>query len=115
MIAAPQKMLLIFMDETDMWREERLYSAIVRVLERSGIAGVTVLSGIMGYGIHRRIHHKGLFGVSDEKPITMVAIDQEEKIRAVLASVVPMVREGLVTLLDTEVISTGSAQGGANP
>ena len=60
MIAAPQKMLLIFMDETDMWREERLYSVLVRLLEPNGIAGVTVLSAIMGYGIHRRIHHKGL-------------------------------------------------------
>ncbi len=115
MITAPQKMLLIFLDETDMWREERLYAAIVRILERDGIAGVTVLSGIMGFGIHRRIHHKGLFGVSDEKPIAVVVIDNEEKIRAVLPAIVPMIREGLVTLLDTEVVSTGVGRTGANP
>jgi PII-like signaling protein len=114
MIPSPQKMLLIFMDETDMWREDRLYSTLVRILERNGIAGVTVLSGIMGYGIHRRIHRKGLFGVSDEKPITMVIIDNEERIRAVLPTIVPMVREGLITLLDTEVISTGAGHGGAS-
>lgn len=110
MIAAPQKMLLIFMDETDMWREEHLYAALVRILERHGMAGVTVLSGIMGFGIHRRVHRKGLFGVSDEKPITMVIIDNEEKIRGILPMVVEMVREGLITLLDTEVVSTGTAQ-----
>jgi PII-like signaling protein len=115
MIPTPQKMLLMFMDETDMWREERLYSALVRILERNGLAGVTVLAGIMGYGIHRRIHHKGLFGVTDEKPITMIVIDNEEKIRSILPIVVPMVREGLITLLDTEVISTGSAEGGIHP
>jgi uncharacterized protein len=114
MISSPQKMLLIFLDETDMWRDERLYSALVRILERNGIAGVTVLSGIMGYGIHRRIHHKGLFGVTDEKPITMIVIDNEEKVRAILPTIVPMVREGLVTLLDTEVISTGFGQSGFN-
>ena len=114
MMAAPQKMMLVFMDETDMWRDERLYAAIVRILERQGIAGVTVLLGIMGFGIHRRIHHKGLFGVSDEKPITMVVIDSEEKIRAVLPAIVPMVREGLITLLDTEVISTGADRAGAD-
>ncbi|HUQ90777.1 MAG TPA: DUF190 domain-containing protein, partial [Bryobacteraceae bacterium] len=112
MIEHPQKMLLIFIDETDMWREERLYAAIVRTLEKNGVAGVTVLSGIMGYGIHRRIHHKGLFGVSDEKPITMVVIDHEAAIRAILPIVVPMVREGLITLLDTEVISAGAAHPG---
>jgi PII-like signaling protein len=102
-----QKMLLVFVDDTDMWREERLYAALVRVLERNGIAGVTVLSGIMGYGVHRRIHSKGLFGVSDEKPITLVAIDDEDKIRGVLPKILPMVKEGLVTLLDAEVISKG--------
>lgn len=115
MISTAQKMLLIFMDETDMWREERLYSAIVRVLERNGIAGVTVLSGIMGYGIHRRIHHKGLFGVPDEKPITILTIDSEAKIRAVLPLIMPMVREGLLALLDSEVFATGLDQTNTTP
>ena len=45
----------------------------------------------------------------------MIVIDNEDKIRAVLPTVVPMVREGLITLLDTEVISTGVGQSGGNP
>ena len=107
MTAGAQKMMLIFCDETDMWREDSLYSAIVRILERSGIAGATVVSGVMGYGIHRRIHARGLFGFSDEKPMTIVVIDTEHAIRAVLPTIIPMVKEGLITLHDAEVISTG--------
>jgi uncharacterized protein len=104
MIKTPAKMLLIFIDQTDTWQNAPLHEAIVRVLEKNGIAGVTVLSGIMGYGIHRRIHRKGLLGVSDDKPLTIAAIDNEDKLRNVLPAVRPMIREGLIGLTDFEVI-----------
>jgi uncharacterized protein len=104
MIKTPAKMLLIFIDQTDTWQNAPLYEAIVRVLEKNGIAGVTVLSGIMGYGIHRRIHRRGLLGVSDDKPLTIAAIDNEDKLRNVLPAVRPMIREGLIGLTDFEVI-----------
>ena len=104
-----QKALVIFVDETDMWQDARLYAAIVTTLERQGIAGATVNLGLMGYGRHRRIHRKGLFGVSDDKPVTIIAVDTEEKIRGALPVIVPMVREGLILLQDAEVISTGTA------
>ena len=104
MIEAPVKMLLIFIDQTDTWRNAPLHEAIVRVLEQNGIAGATVLSGIMGYGIHHRIHRKGLLGVSDDKPLTIAAIDNEKKLRGVLPFIRPMIKEGLLGLSDIEVI-----------
>jgi PII-like signaling protein len=104
MIKTPAKMLLIFIDQTDTWQNRPLHEAIVRLLEQNGIAGATVLSGIMGYGIHRRIHRRGLLGVSDDKPLTIAAIDSEDKLRTVLTAVRPMVREGLIGLTDFEVI-----------
>jgi uncharacterized protein len=104
MTQAPTKILLIFIDQTDTWQDIPLHEAIVRVLERNGIAGATVFSGIMGYGIHRRIHRRGLLGVSDDKPLTIAAIDNEDKLRNVLPAVRPMVREGLIGLTDFEVV-----------
>ncbi len=104
MIEGPVKMLLIFIDQTDTWHNGPLHEAIVRVLEQSGIAGATVLSGIMGYGIHRRIHHKGLLGVSDDKPLTIAAIDNEKKLRDVLPLIRPMIKEGLLGFSNFEVI-----------
>ena len=105
MIEAPVKMLLIFIDQTDTWQNRPLHEVIVRALEQNGIAGATVLSGIMGYGSHRRIHRKGLLGVSDDKPLTIAAIDNEKKLRDVLPAIRPMIREGLIGLSDFEVIS----------
>jgi len=101
---APVKMLLIFIDQTDTWQNKPLYEAIVRVLEQNGIAGATVFSGIEGYGIHRRIHRKGLLGVSDDKPLTIAVIDNETKVRDILPTIRPMIREGLIGLTDLEII-----------
>lgn len=117
--APPVKALLAFFDATDEWDGSPLHEELVRQLQRHGIAGATVLSGIMGYGIHRRIHRKGLFGVVDNKPVTLVAIDNEEKLRQTLPFIRHMIREGIVVLVDAELIpvSTGSAPqaGGVEP
>lgn len=106
-IEAPAKLLLIFIDETDTWGESRvpLYEAIVEKLYESGIDGATVHSGIMGFGANRRMHRKRLFGVTDDRPITITVIDTEAKLRAVLPKLSEMVVEGLLFLVDGEVVA----------
>jgi uncharacterized protein len=103
MTGSRYKSLRVVIEDTDTWEEEPLYEAIVRLFHRNGVAGATVWSGIMGYGAHGRIHRKGLFGVSDERPVIVEAIDSEEKIRDVLPHLMPMIKEGLVLLQDVEV------------
>jgi len=103
MTGTPRKCLQIFIEDTDRWEGTSLYEAIVRLLEKRGVAGATVWNGVMGYGVSRRVHQKGLFGVSDEKPVVITAIDSEEIIRAVLPQLLPMVKEGLIVLHDAEV------------
>ncbi|MGE0824644.1 MAG: DUF190 domain-containing protein [Candidatus Binatia bacterium] len=101
---APIKLLVIFVDETDRWNNIPLYEAIVRRLLQHNIAGATVHTGIMGYGSHLHVHHKGLFGLSDDRPVTISVVDSEVKLRQILPEIRPMVREGLVILLDAELI-----------
>jgi PII-like signaling protein len=103
-LQGPTKALLVFFDGNDRWEDTPLHEVLVRQLERLGIAGATVISGIMGYGIHRRIHRKGLFGVVDDKPMTVIAVDRESRIRSALPTIRPFVREGLVVIIDAEVI-----------
>jgi hypothetical protein len=101
---APVKMLVVYVDETDMWETGSLYEAIVRRLRQLGMAGATVHHGIMGFGAHMKVHHKRLFGVSDDKPIVITVVDNEHKIREALPEIKSMVKEGLIVLLDAEVI-----------
>lgn len=103
------KALVAFFDATDEWEGSPLHEELVRQLEHHGIAGATVLNGISGYGIHRRIHRKGLFGVVDSRPIALIAIDEESKLRQILPIVRPMIREGIVVLLDAEDVPQVSA------
>jgi hypothetical protein len=100
----PVKMLQIFLDETDLWHAQPLYEAIVRRLRQAGIAGATVHHGIMGFGSHMKVHHKRLFGVSDDRPVVITVVDNEHRIREILPEVRGMVKEGLVVLVDAEVI-----------
>ncbi len=97
------KTLQIFIEDTDTWEGESLSEAIVRLLHKRGIAGATVWNGVMGYGAAGRIHKKGLFGVTDERPVIITAIDSEESLRAIVKEILPMVKEGVVALHDTEV------------
>jgi PII-like signaling protein len=103
-MTSPVKMLLIYVDETDSWETVSLYEAIVRRLRQLGVAGATVQHGIMGFGAHMKVHHKRLFGISDDKPVIITVVDSEEKIRGVLPEIRSMIKEGLIVLLDAEAI-----------
>ena len=103
-----KKLMLAFMDETDTLGELPLYEAIVRRLVQWGIAGATVQAGIMGYGMHHQVHRKRLFGVSDDRPITIAVVDEEEKLRRVAPEVRKMVAEGLVLLMNVVNFSDGA-------
>jgi PII-like signaling protein len=104
-VLQPVKLLLIFVNETDRWHDHPLYHAIVQRLRHLELAGATAHAGILGFGHHRRLHHKGLLGVSDDRPVTIMAVDDEQKIRAVLPELREMVKEGLILLLDAELIA----------
>jgi hypothetical protein len=97
-------MLLIFHDETDMFGELPLYEAIVRRLHLRDISGATVQRGIMGFGHHGRVHRKGLFGISDDRPITICVIDAAEKLEPIVQEIRDMVAEGVVFLVDGQIV-----------
>lgn len=104
MMTPPVKMLVVYVDDTDSWETGPLYEAIVRRLRQLGMAGATVHHGIMGFGAHMKVHHKRLFGISDDKPVVITVVDNEQKIREILPEIRSMVTEGLIVLLDAEVI-----------
>ncbi len=107
----PVKLLLIFVNETDRWEGIPLSDAIVLRLMRLNIAGATVHVGTVGFGRHMRLHHKGLFGISDDRPVTISVVENEERLRAVLPEIQAMVSEGVLLLLDAEMIATATYSG----
>jgi len=102
----PAALLLIYIDEADTWGDSRvpLYEAIVEKLFELGIDGATVHTGIMGYGASRRLHRKHLFGVTDDRPVTISAVDTQQRLRDAMPAIRRMVCEGLVFLVPGEII-----------
>lgn len=96
--------LTIYVNETDMAGEHPLHELLVRRLLHLEIVGATVTRGVMGYGKHGKVHRKRLFGVSDYHPIVITAVDDEARIRSALGEVKPLVREGLITIQEVEVV-----------
>jgi PII-like signaling protein len=97
-------LLRIFIGESDRWQGLPLYEAIVRKAKEDGLAGATVLRGIMGYGAHSRIHTAGILRLSEDLPIVVEIVDAREKIDRFTAEIDAMLGDGLVTLEKAQVI-----------
>lgn len=103
-IEGPGKILRVFVGESDTWQGRPLYQAIVRRLRERGLAGATVLRGIEGFGAHSRLHTARILRLSEDLPVVVEVVDREERIREILPILDEMVREGMVTIEDVEVV-----------
>src|SRR5947209_12432238 len=61
------KLLRIFIGELDKSHNVPLYEALVLAAKKEGIAGATVLRGILSFGASSRIHTAKLLDLSDRK------------------------------------------------
>ena len=95
--------LNIYMNEADMAGDIPLYEDIVRRLLHLDVAGATVMRGLMGYGSHGKVHRKRLFGVSDDRPLVITAIDGEARIRSVIPEIRATAPEAFITLQEVEI------------
>jgi len=98
------KCLKIYIGENDMWHGNPLFMALLEKLLDAGLAGATVTRGIAGFGARSRIHTSAIIRLSEDLPVIIEVIDYAEKIDAILDTVYPMVREGLITLEDVKIV-----------
>ncbi|MDR3736893.1 MAG: DUF190 domain-containing protein [Acidobacteriaceae bacterium] len=80
-----------------------LYSSILDILYKSGIAGATVVKGIAGFGYEHRMHSAALLDISDFLPIVISFIDTQEKVDEVLPEIQKSLTSGLIEVQDTTV------------
>jgi PII-like signaling protein len=107
------QLLRVFIDETDHYHGKPLYKAIVEKAREMGMAGATVLHGVMGYGAHSRMHTATLLRLSENLPVVIEIVDKPDRIDAFLPVLDEMVDEGLVTLENVKVIAYRHGQAGS--
>jgi PII-like signaling protein len=94
----------IYVGESDTYEGRPLYDVIVRHLCERGIRGASVFRGIEGFGRSSRVHTTRILALSEDLPILIEAVDEEARLRPVLAELEPMISGGLVTVERIEVV-----------
>jgi PII-like signaling protein len=98
------QLMRIFIGESDRWQGKPLYEAIIFKAREMGIAGATMLRGLMGFGAASRIHTAKILRLSEDLPIVIEIVDSHDKVAEFLPVVESMVQEGLITLETVKII-----------
>ena len=99
-MTAKTKILMIFMSDSERVDELPLYETIIRNLVQMDVQGATVSTGIMGFGKHHHVHRKRLFGVNDDRPVTITVVESEDKLAEVIPLIRPLVKDGMMVVFD---------------
>lgn len=102
------KLLRIFIGEADKVQHTPLYEVIVREARKTGLAGATVVRGILAFGPTSRVRTSKVLDLSSDLPIIIEIVDEERKIEAFRPVLQGLFDEagcgGLVTIEKVEII-----------
>jgi len=97
-------LLRIFIGEADKTEGKPLYEWIVLKAREQGLAGATVLRGMMGFGANTRVIHTfKIERLSEDMPIVIEVVDVKEKLEAFLDLIDPHIKAGMVTLEKAQI------------
>ena len=102
------KRLRIYISSTDKFEHRPLYELIVYSAWEKGIAGATVLKGIMGYGSSSVVYTNKLWEINEKIPLVVDIVDEAAKIDSFLEFLSPLFEKSgkghIITVEETEVI-----------
>lgn len=103
-------LLRIFVGESDRYGHKPLYEEIVLKAREAGLAGATVLRGVMGFGRNSILHTAKILRLSEDLPMVVEIVDSLEKVKAFMPQLDKMIKDGLVTLEEVKVIHYKSSR-----
>lgn len=94
-------LLRIFIGESDKIDGKPLYEWLVVEAKSRGIAGATVLRGMMGFGAHSRVIHTfKIERLSEDLPIVIEIIDGQDKIEDFLTHAEGRIKRGMLATVE---------------
>ncbi|MEK6751329.1 MAG: DUF190 domain-containing protein [Chloroflexota bacterium] len=97
-------LLRIFIGESDRHEHKPLYEWIIFQAREQGLAGATVLRGMMGFGANTRVIHTfKIERLSEDLPMVIEIVDTKEKLEAFLDSIDGHIKAGLVTFEKAQI------------
>jgi uncharacterized protein len=103
-------LLRVFIGESDKSGHRPLYEEIVLKAREAGLAGATVLRGVMGFGKNSILHTAKILRLSEDLPMVVEIVDSLEKVEAFVPTLNAMIKDGLVTIEKIRVIHYKSSR-----
>ena len=105
MVVLPEEgyLLRIFIGESDKHEGKLLYEWLVLRARELGLAGATVLRGMMGFGAHSLLHTFKIERLSEDLPVIVEIVDTKEKLENFLSIIDDVIKEGLATLEKAQI------------
>ncbi|HEY5627124.1 MAG TPA: DUF190 domain-containing protein [Nitrospira sp.] len=101
MIPTEGTLLRIFVGESDKYQKQPLYEWIVIQARAQGLAGATVLRGLMGFGANTRVIHTfKIERLSEDLPMVIELVDTADKLETFLAFVEQHIDSGLLATME---------------
>jgi PII-like signaling protein len=100
-VALPEDgcLLRLFIGESDKMDGRPLYEWIVVQARESGLAGATVVRGMMGFGANSRvIHTVRIERLSTDLPIVVEIVDTCDKVESFLEAIESRISGGMATV-----------------
>jgi uncharacterized protein len=81
--------LRIYFSSTDKMEHTLLSEYLVRLAHDKGLAGATVMKGIIGYGSSSVIHSYKFWEISEKVPVVVEIVDSNEKVMGFYLQIKP--------------------------
>jgi PII-like signaling protein len=102
------KRLRIYISSTDKYERTPLYELVVFSARKEGVAGATVLKGIMGYGASSEIYSNKVWELTEKVPLVIEIVDEPEKIDSFFEKISPYFEKSgkghIITIEETTVM-----------
>jgi len=102
-------LMRIFLAESDRCdagphKGKPLYEAVLLMLREEGCAGATVVRAIAGFGAGAKLHTGKVLRLSNDLPVIVEVVDEEDSLQRVLPRLDDMIGSGLITMERARVI-----------
>ncbi len=98
----PIKLMRIYTDEAAYFGDRKVFEIVTERARGAGVAGVTVLRALIGFGHTPHTHRRHL--LDDDQSLIVEVLDQESKLRAFVQTLSDLEHLGPITLEAVEVL-----------
>src|SRR5213082_3601395 len=103
MLPAEGYLLRIFIGESDRHDGKLLHEWIVTKARKEGLAGSTVMRGMLGFGAHSRLHTFKIVRLSQKLPIMVEIVEMPKKLEEFLGRIDHTIEEAMATLEEVRI------------